>query len=119
VDSFPEHPASSVVTDAAKTARPKSLRLRTAGASLLFPFPSVPHVPQDVGLQLPQALAGLPSTLNNLSIAISPSKKLLTILNAVQNLVVRPGLRSERISSSPCLTDGRATKERNSILVDQ
>jgi hypothetical protein len=72
VDSFPEHPASSVLTDAARAARPKSLRLRAARDSLLGT--SVAHVPQDVGLQLPQALAALPIRLNNSSIAISPRK---------------------------------------------
>src|ERR1700756_192094 len=70
VDSFPEHPASNVVTDAARTARPKSLRLRPARDSLLGA--SLAHGAQLVELQVPQALAEPPITLSNLSMVVFP-----------------------------------------------
>src|ERR1700758_1371660 len=70
VDALSEHPTSSVVTDAARIPRPKSLRLKVGRTSLLGA--SVVHVPQPVVWQLPHPLAGLLITLSNLSICISP-----------------------------------------------
>src|SRR6266850_3998499 len=70
VDALSEHPTSSVLTDAARIPRPKSLRLKVGRTSLLGA--SAVHVPQPVVWQLPHPLAGLLITLSNLSIDISP-----------------------------------------------
>src|SRR5882762_5194846 len=81
VDALSEHPISSVLTDAARTARPKSLRLKVGRPSLLGA--SVVHVPQVVVWQLPHPLAGLLITLSNLSIGISPFRVSLTASHAL------------------------------------
>src|SRR5207245_2973761 len=72
-----EHPRSSVLTDAARTPRPKSLRLRTARDSLFGA--SLAHVPQVVAWELPHPLADPLITLSNLSIAFAPSSRLLQV----------------------------------------
>src|SRR5882724_12120254 len=81
VDVSCEHPISSVLTDAARTARPKSLRLKVVRTSLFGA--SVVHVPQVVVWQLPHPLAGLLITLSNVSIGISPFRAPLTASHAL------------------------------------
>ena len=65
-----EHPVSSALAEAARTACPNSRRLRAAGVSFLRG--AGPHDPHPFGVHVPHAVPVLPMTFNIFSIALSP-----------------------------------------------
>jgi hypothetical protein len=91
-----EHPPSSAAADTATAARPKSLRLTTAGV-LLFPELG-PHVPHPPELQPPHELAGAPIMLSNLSIALSPFEEAFRWFQSLNSRLVATNAEASRIA---------------------